>query len=76
LKLNKAGGGAKGKQMRKPVRTIIHLGSGEEGQARKEALERRAAKHGAISQRNEPSIGRLLVMLAEGELVIVPKDPA
>jgi hypothetical protein len=56
--------------MRKPIRTIIHLGSGEEGKARKDTLETIAAEHGAISQRDEPSIGCLLVMIADGQLII------
>lgn len=54
-----------------PTRTIIHLGSGNQGQERKDKLESIAAELGAISQRGKPSIGRLLVMIADGELGVV-----
>jgi hypothetical protein len=56
--------------MRKPTRIMIHLGSGEEGETRRRELERIAADCQAVSQRGEASIGTLLQMIADGDLII------
>jgi hypothetical protein len=56
--------------VREPIRIVIHLGSGEEGENRRRELERIAADCQAVSQRGEASIGTLLQMIADGNLII------
>jgi hypothetical protein len=56
--------------VREPIRIVIHLGSGEEGETRRQELERIAADCQAVSQRGEASIGTLLQMIADGDLIV------
>lgn len=51
------------------TKILIYLGSGEKGTQRKGALEQLAADHGFFWG-NEPSIGRLIVALADGEMEV------
>lgn len=52
-----------------PVRVLIHLGSGEEGQARRERLDQIAEEAGAIGQRGA-GLSSLLQMVADGDLEV------
>lgn len=56
--------------MREPIRLLSHLGSGEEGAMRKVRLQQICLELGATTPTSdpEPSIGRLLQMIADGYL--------
>lgn len=56
--------------MRDPVRILIHLGSGEEGERRRAALQALADELETFGQHGEPSISSLIQRIADRTLEV------